>query len=359
MAGIEYSKLFNEKALPLGGNSGNFNGLFERIYNILSRNDAEDIDKWFLSYLALTMASRAGLIKWDKDYGMLFENEKLSKLYPGYYDARFMPNPIGAWVIFGEWNDNAVCESISQQCTNKSKAAEVQVRNSRIDYLEESVAIEGMRKVLPFAYEGALTLNEYVYFILNSKLIRDYNLMTIDIDWDKVKRGIRTRIEDNVNNRAIWEHFKEGLVIEDGYSDEEKEAYKIIEETRTSMYAMYEANRREYIQLFTDSPAEAFMLLHDRRYNCFDKEMAIATARGFEQVDNPTKGWFPEYFEKFWKDYKRSTDINEEGIKTSINGFIALKEFLQKLATEKYNNDPFKKRFTYAFIDTIDKLLKQ
>ena len=36
MAGIEYSKLFNEKALPLGGNSGNFNGLFERIYNIIN-----------------------------------------------------------------------------------------------------------------------------------------------------------------------------------------------------------------------------------------------------------------------------------------------------------------------------------
>lgn len=231
-----------------------------------------------------------------------------------------------------------------------------QVKYNRIDYLEENVAIEGLKDVLPEAYDGTLTLNEYVNFICNSKLARQYQLVNMEIDWQKVRDGIRKRIDDNVQNGDVREHHFMTISHLEEYSESEKEAYTYIKSARETSFALFEFNRKEYIRFMNEAPNDIFIKMGGKRFNGFDDEMAHVTAEAFKNVDNPTKAHFPGYFEGMWLNYRNSFDIGKDGIEKTEHGFNVLIEDLNHLCDE-YADQAFKKKYTETFITVVQQLL--
>ena len=331
---------------------------FERIYPILVNWNIEDNHKWLFSFLSFNMAAKANLVHKHERYGMIFGNQDMDILYPGFFDSRFLQDVLSDWVFEGSYRENALISYIEEYCkSTEASTPKDQVKNNRIDYLEEDVAIQGMHDILPDAYDGSLELNEYVTFICNSKLSRFYGISDFNIDWDKVKFGINRRIELSITKGEKRELHIVSIGKLDDYSEDEIAAYSIIKETRDSSLAMFEANRREYIQAMKNSPYEAYIQVSSKRYNCFDEEMAVATLEGFKFVDNPTKAQFSGYFEGMWLNYKNSFDVGKEGVEKSRKGFSKLKDGLACLCDE-YSDQPFKKKYTEAFISVIDRLLE-
>jgi len=330
---------------------------FERVFEVLNNKKIDDFHKWLLSFIAFEMAARANLVHESERYGSLFSSNDLAILYPGFYDSRFLPDILKKWINDGIWDRELLEDYIDQHYRSREDLSpKDQVRNSRIDYLEEEIAKQGIQDILQDAYDGRLSLNEYVFFIINSRLSRYYNLIDLQIDWNKVYLGINKSIEISIQNGEKHELIQEAINDLEGYSEDEKKAYQIIKEARDGSVAMFEANKREYINEMSNNPGEAFIKISSLRFNCFDQDMADATAQGFKNAAIPEKIQFPAYFEGVWGRYRNSFDIDPEGIEKTRGAFCTLKDKLS-IVEEDYKDMPFKKRFTQAFIDTIDRLL--
>lgn len=330
---------------------------FERIFEVLQDKKIDDCHKWFFSFVVFEIATKANLVHESERYGFLFSSYDLDVLYPGFYDSRYLPEVMKKWINNGIWDRELLEDYIDQHYRSMEELSpKDQVRNCRIDYLEEEIAKQGLQDILQDAYEGSLSINEYVFFIINSRLSRYYNLIDLQIDWNKVYSGINKRIDTSIQNGEKHELLQETINDLDDFSNEEKKAYQIIKEAREGSVAMFEANKREYINEIRNNPGEAFIKISNLRFNSFDKDMANATAEGFKKSTIPEKIQFPAYFEGIWGNYRNSHDINPEGIGTTKEAFLILKDKLS-LVEKEYKDMPFKKRFTQTFIETIDRLL--
>ena len=330
---------------------------FERVFEVLHVKKIVDSHKWLFSFISFEMAARANLVHESERYGSLFSSNDVATLYPGFYDSRFLPDTLKKWIKDGVWDRELLEDYIDQHYRSREELSpKDQVRNSRIDYLEEEIAKQGLQDILQDAYDGSLSLNEYVFFVINSRLSRYYNLIDLKIDWDKVYSGINKRIEKSIQHGEKHELIQETINNLDDFSEDEKKAYQIIKDARDGSVAMFEANKREYISEMRNNPGEAFIKVSNLRFNCFDQDMADATAEGFKNATIPEKIQFPAYFEGVWGRYRNSYDIDSEGIEKTKDAFCILKDKLS-IVEEDYKDLPFKKRFTHAFIDTIDRLL--
>lgn len=331
---------------------------FERVFNILQDKKIYDCRKWLFSFIAFEMATRANLVHESERYGLLFSSNDVATLYPGFYDPQFLPDVLKKWIKDGIWNKDLLESYIDYHYRSREGLSpKDQVRNSKIDYLEEDIAKQGLQDLLQEAYDGKLSLNEYVLFINNSRLSRYYNLIDLQIDWNKIYSGINRSLEISIQNGEKKELELQYIEKLDGFSAEEKKAYQIIKDARDKSVAMFEVNKREYIKEMRDNPDEAFIKISGLRFNCFDQDMATATAEGFKNAAIPQKIQFPAYFKGLWGRYRNSSDIDLEGIEKTKEGFSFLKSKLSTTAGE-YKDLPFKKRFTQVFIDTVDGLLK-
>ncbi len=330
---------------------------FERIFDIVQDKKVSDNQKWLFSFIAFELTTRANLVHESEHYGSFFSNYDIATLYPGFYDSRYMPKAVKIWITDGIWDSKQLEDYIDQYYRPKKELTpKDQVRNCRIDYLEEDIAKQGLNDILQDAYDGRLSLNEYVFFVINSHLSRYYGLLDLHIDWEKVYLGINQSIEISIRNGEKRELMQETIENLEGFSDEEKKAYRIIKEARDGSLAMFEINKRKYINEMRNDPGEAFIKISNLRFNCFDRDMADATAEGFKKATIPEKIQFPTYFEGVWGKYRNSYDINSAGIIKTKEGLNILKSKLV-IVEEDYKDLPFKKRFTRVFIDTIERIL--
>lgn len=168
---------------------------FERIYDILIKNGVSDIDKWFYSFLSYVLASKANLINDHQKYRNQFKDSDLELLYPGFYNSRYMPDCIKQWVDEGVWTEGKLEKLIYQRnYANRDISPKDQVKDSSIVLLDESIAIQGLKDILEDAYNGQLTMNQYVNLIINSWLAREYELEDLHINWKKVQSGIHKSV---------------------------------------------------------------------------------------------------------------------------------------------------------------------
>ena len=330
---------------------------FKRVFQILDKTQVDNTNKWLFSFISFALASKANLIHLSDKFGFLLSDNDVEIIYPGFYDARFMPDVLKKWIIVGIWNEEQLQDYIEHNyLAGNNPSPEELVKKHRIDYLEEEVAIQGLKDLLPDAYEGKLSINDYVVLIINSRLTRCYDLADIHINWDSIQSGIKRRLELNIQNGETHEFFNETISDLEGFSEEEIKAYDLIKNARDNSYTLFEANRRDYIRVMKNEPYEAFIKISSMRFNCFDIEMADATLEAFRAVDNPTKALFPSYFKGVWNGFRNSFDINQHGIETTEKSLRLLKEKLLLLEND-YNHQPFKKRYTEAFVTVIDKML--
>lgn len=307
---------------------------FKRIYLLLDGKQIDHKEKWLFTYLSYVLSFRAGLISESDRYGTLFSDEKVSVLYPGFYDDKYITDGIKQWVRHGDWNQDLIEDEL--ECIldrDKALTPEEKVCKNKLLDLDESDIQDGYLPFLEKAYVGEIKLNDYINLLYNRCWAREYNIQLPDVEWDKIHKGICKQIkkmiqegEDQPHNwMIIGEENKEYFL------QEEWDAYKIIREFVSGNTLMFEKNKLLYVDLIKKDPVNAFAQTQNKRFDKFDVNMAKATVEGFEKASNADKDSYVDYFDRMWKVNICTQDYN---IKLSEEGFEYLKihilQFLDK-----------------------------
>ena len=109
------------------------------------------------TYLSYVLCFRAGLIPESARYGTLFSDEKVSILYAGFYDDKFITGGIKQWIWHGEWAKDTL-DAEFDYVINRDKAItpEEKVRMNRLLDLDEVDIRDGYPILLEEAYTGTL-----------------------------------------------------------------------------------------------------------------------------------------------------------------------------------------------------------
>lgn len=330
---------------------------FYRLYRILQKNDFSDLDKWLYSFTSYVLAYKAGIARAD-DYGTLFSDSDVRKMYPAF-QSNYTINGVKQWVLNGVWNENAITSEIEiiKKRNNAQSAPEI-IKSNRIMDIDDAVIHEGFADFLRIAYDGNLTLDEYVLLIENSCWARSYNCdFPLPIDWKKVQAGIGLRIAE------IKKTLPEGQLLfstiaktrRSDFTDEEWSTYELISKFVLGNELIFYRNKKLYIDKIRELGLSAFMFIENKRYDVFDEEMATATAQAFSQENNAGKNQFISNFKNLWEIRIQSSDIR---IEDSIKGFHLLKAYLQEaLAKVPQGKRDFSIVHTERFVNILSKLI--
>lgn len=332
---------------------------FRVIYCALRRLEVMDINKWLFSFVSFRQAVDRGFVQKRGTGGYAMVKRDMCLLYPGLFEAIYIPDSIIEWVMGGAWDEQDFSEYVNRYHSRNTVEPRELVKIERVDLLEEEIAKRGMEDVISEVYDGKLTMDEYVLFIINTMLVRKYGLMDYKISWGKVKEGIKKRIEYNIINRDI-SHSSARKAISDfsEFTEEEKDAYQLIKTENDENYSILESNRRNYIELMKNRPEEAFSLIQGMVFDSFDIDMAMATVDGFKRIKNDKKALFPMRFKGVWVQQIYYYSRERKRVNNSKQGLIRLKEELQLLAKE-YEGSPFKLRYTIDFSDSLERLMQE
>lgn len=331
---------------------------FERIYQILHTKYFKNIDGWLSSFICYSLCCKANLIdfnKKDSPYGDIFEQSIEQTVFPEEYDSNYITNGMKEYVQNGKWNLKTISKELDTIMENEKKSELELIKNYYLD-LKEADLNKYFSELLERAYGGGLSLYDYVSFISTCKNLRINNLLPNEINWENVKSGIRLHCENLIKVGEEQPNLVNRIDINDGYSEFEKSAYKIISDFLSERILEFEKNKQEYIRLIEKNPIDAIRKVKNCFFVKFDMDMAIATAKGFRQNPNKRKRYIAEKFENAWE-----VNFSNEKFEyqSSMESFKSLKEKLQAYSNQcEKENLKISKINTDNFIRILKSLIK-
>lgn len=333
---------------------------FRRIFSLLDEKQIDNKEKWLFTYLAYVLCFRAGLIPESTRYGTLFSDEKVSILYPGFYNDKFITDGIKQWVRHGEWAKDTLDAELDYIVDrDRAITPAEKVRMNRLLDLDEIDIKAGYPTLLEKAYAGVLELNDYVNLLYNSCWARKYSIQLPVIDWSKICEGIHKKINTMIQTGEEQPHHRMiiGIDNKELFLPEEWESYKIIDEFLNENTLMFEKNKALYINLIKTEPLNALVQAQNKRFDIFDVEMAEATADGFETASNAEKSEFIDYFRRMWQVNICAQDYK---IQLPEDGFQRLRQrVLQFLGKCKLESLPIAEAHANSFLEVIDNLIDE
>ena len=294
----------------------------------------------------------------EQRYGTLFSDEKISIVYKGFYNEKYITGGIISWIRAGKWEEDVINAQIDYSVMrDKAKSPTDKVRvNSLLD-IEESDIQEGFPILINEAYEGVLELRDYLGLILNSVLAREYNIKLPDINWGKICKGINIQIDKVIQSGEDKPHLK--AIVSDydnnSFSAEEMNAYKIIDEFVKSDKIIFEKNKNIYIRQMEINPLKALIQSQNMQLYSFDNKMANVTAEGFKKISNLERNDFIEYFKSMWMVNMQTSDYKKE---LSTYGFKTLQELMKQFLKECQEKSLYIVEIhTSSFIKVIEELI--
>lgn len=303
---------------------------FYRVFCELRKNEIENIHYWLFSFISYVIANKAGNAR-EGAYGTIFTDKDVEKIYPLFHD-KYMLRCAKTWILKGVWNKellDAEIDFIKEQARARTPV-EI-IRMSRIVDIEEDAIQQGFEEFLKLAYNGELTLDEYVLLIENAAWARRIGYKyPMQINWERIKQGISVQIE------KIKAELPDGQILRSFISKEntnqfepnEWAAYMLISKFAIGDDFMFWKNKKFYIEKMGSDRSSSFQLIENKRFDIFDEEMATVTAMSFEAESNAEKCYFARACIKMWKTNLSTSDMNA---KNSLSGFMRLKALLEKL----------------------------
>lgn len=332
---------------------------FHRLYTILQENNFDDIENWFYCFALYLISYKADIAK-EGDYGTLFSDLEVQNLYPNF-QTQYMLASVRKWILYGIWNKEIFLYEIGMFKKRKEATSPCEIiRVNRIMDIDEDVIEAGFTEFLVKAYDGNLSLDDYVLFILNNYWAREYKYtFPEEVKWEKINNGICKCIDtlkkDLPDEQVLFS------IIENKdkkfFTEEELTAYELISNFALEDNLMFFKNRKLYIEKMKESSSSRqaiFAIIENKRYDVFDEEMAMVTANAFANSNNADKNLFVGRFKLMWKGNIQSNDFDT---KESERGFVKLKELLEKQCESYNNKKTFSILHTNSFISIIDQLI--
>ena len=331
---------------------------FYRIYQLLKDNQINNAENWFYSFASYLIAFKADIVG-DDPYGGLFSDEVVRKLYPAFRDE-YMFSAAKKWIRQGIWDKCHFEKEIEHLKIRETTESPISILKAmRIADIDESIIVEAFPQLLDMAYSGELSLDEYVLLIQNCAWARgNAYVFPVAIEWKLVRDGISTQIDklkkEIPNNQILYRIIEKSQ--RDYFTADEWETYSLISGFALSNELMYLKNKNIYIDQVQKLGSSSFIHIQNKRFNCFDADMATATAKAFEKESTAGKNEFVSYFTNVWT---RNISSSEIKVEDSINGFCSLMAELQVLLSRiNTGKRTFSVIHTERFIHEINVLIE-
>lgn len=330
---------------------------FYYIYEILVQQQATHIVTWMTSFVSYVLMSRTGLP--ERPEGCT-DDYILRHVYPGAYDSQFITRSIKQWVRTGEWDEEQIQNEIHRAIDLYDYQTPLsKVRSRNLMSLEEEDIAEGIPLLLSLAYDGKLSLGEYVNLITNHMFARRHHVSELDIEWDRLRRGVELQMQELINSHATDPNC--GKTIDECnrryFTEEELEIYDTIEQFCNMRRLQYEYNRQQYIQAMRSASVDGLRAMLGTEMYLFDEDMTQATMEGLERFLNNDKGSFIYCFKEIWRCSLQLPYFDKEHSRRS---FDALRDQLQDYIDGcERNNFPIRKYYATAMLEAVQELMDQ
>ena len=336
---------------------------FNRVYPILKEHNEfseEIVNKYLLSFIAFVFCSKKGIIELSERYGFVLADAKVKEMYPLHYRESYMLYSIKNWIMIGEWNESDVLSEIAQIIKSMKKLEpEEIVRGNLLISLDEQVIETGFPIVIQAAYDGKLTIDEYITLIRNIAWARRVSLeLPVDIDMNRIisrvamcLRSVEDSDEPDSRVRSMISEDEEKLL-----SDGEKEVYNSVCRFRDENRKMFAQNRRLYLTALCEKDIAGIYQCKDKRFRLFDKEMANAASECYSYLSNLDRQDFNHLFKVMCENSYASQDLL---ITESIPAFEYLKKRLEESRDEDIiNKQQIKAAIGIMLIQSVEKTIE-
>ena len=332
---------------------------FYRVYCLLKENDIPDIEKWFYSFASYLIAFKADLLD-SQCYGGLFSDDTVQAFYP-VFNNKYMFAASKKWIQHGIWDSDHFKREIDWLKMQETAQSPVDIlKSTRIIDVDEEIIETGLRELLSMAYRGELTLDEYVLLIQNCAWARESSyVFPIAIEWERVRAGVSIQIDkikkDIPQGQILYSIIEESQ--KKYFSADEWNTYILISSFAFSSELIYLKNKIMYIDRMEKLGCSSFIHIQNKRFDCFDDEMATATAKAFEKENTSGKHEFVIYFSKVWTRNISSSEIRAEDCIVGFSTLLAeLQALLSRINTGKRT---FSVVHTESFIREVNILVKK
>lgn len=299
---------------------------FKRVYDKLIEFgiDPRTEPQWLYSYVTYTMVYKKGGLEQKEN---LLDSERVKALYPGFYSSAFILRSIKEWICTGLWNEENIkadCQAYLER--HKAESPYDKVRLYNIYQVDDEEIAEGWPQLISDAYEGELSLNDYVVLVGNYEWLKKHKYPIELMQWEKLQTGINRKIE-----KAIAEKESFGVIRMwpekqiSSYSIEAQKTLSPIKELFDSSRFAYANNEQSYVEKMQTDHFGALQIVEDKIMAVFTEEMADVTVEAFERIGNLEKSEFQSRFGRLWKS---SINLMEFDSEESICGFEKMKEKL-------------------------------
>lgn len=328
---------------------------FYRVYVLVKKYGLDNLHLWLSNFLIYMLAYKANIAH-EGAYGRLFIQDEVKKYFP-QFNSRYMLSTVENWILHGEWDEIVAEEEIKELIKQQQAKTPFEVlRCHRIIDVDEELIEEGFNEVLQAAYNGRLSINEYVTLIENAYWAREYGY-PVSIDWERVQIGIRKQIAHMKAEQIEEPNFKYYILEENQnrFSTEEWNTYSIIRDFRENRELIYYKNKKLYCETLINLGSGGFSLIQNKMYDEFDQEMAEATFESFKQCNNSDKAYFSGQFNGIWGCLHTLSGFK---VNDSIAGMRILLHHLQELEKEyEQKGKVFSKKHTNVFEETVQKII--
>lgn len=333
---------------------------FKRVYNELIEFGIEPgtEPQWLYSYVTYTMVYKKGSLEQEDWTKKLLNSECVKALYPGFYSSEFLLQSIKEWICTGLWNEKNIeadCKAYLER--HKAESPYDKVRLYSVYQVEDKEIAEGWPQLVSSAYEGNLSLDDYVVFVGNYECLNKHKYPIEPVQWKKLQAGINRKIKKAIAEKesfGVLRIWPEKQIS--GYSTEAQKTLRPIKELFDSSRFRYANNEQSYVEKMQTDHFGALQIVEDKIMAVFTEEMADVTAEAFEKIGNLEKSEFQSRFGRLWRSAINLTEFDSG---ESICGFGKMKE---KLMDYQKQCEEEKKQMTAILtgelIEKVDEIIE-
>lgn len=210
------------------------------------------------------------------------ENSKYKR-----YNAQYRIQPLIRWMIEGEWNEQRIKAALNQRFSVKETAPEREVLDKAFWELSQEIIDRGLPQVLQQAYDGKLTMDDYVALLGRLDDFRKIGVpIQCDVDDARLLQGFHNRKAKIIKGYICEERGHRRLMRDEGETKLTPQEQSLNEEIEKLQDQWpYLMNEIFFIDYLKDPTYERGLAAKSKILVCFNDELLAAFLSAYKKAN--------------------------------------------------------------------------
>lgn len=210
------------------------------------------------------------------------ENSKYKR-----YNAQYRIQPLIRWMIEGEWNEQRIKAALNQRFSVKETAPEREVLDKAFWELSQEIIDRGLPQVLQQAYDGKLTMDDYVALLGRLDDFRKIGVpIQCDVDDARLLQGFHNRKAKIIKGDICEERGHRRLMRDEGETKLTPQEQSLNEEIEKLQDQWpYLMNEIFFIDYLKNPTYERGLAAKSKILVCFNDELLAAFLSAYKKAN--------------------------------------------------------------------------